>query len=81
MFYLIEPWGWQNTEYMLGKIVSEMFTLASKGKKSFAPIDFMRNLSEIETEPDMTPEELSEYRKTHREEIIAAAKRDMGIKK
>lgn len=80
MFYLIEPWGWHNTEYLLGKVMSGMFEIAFKGKKAFPPKNFMRDLADIDTTPSMTPEELSEYRKAHKEEIIAQAKRDMGIK-
>lgn len=78
LFYLIEPWGWHNTEYMLGKIVSSLFDIAARGKKSFRPKQFMRELAEIGTA--MTPEEIKAYRLEHRDEIIAQAKRDMGVK-
>jgi hypothetical protein len=78
LYYLVEPWGWHNTEYLTAKIEAALFEIATKGKKSFTPKQFMRDLTNVNVTP--SPEEIAEYRKTHRDELIAAAKRDMGIK-
>ena len=79
LFYLLEPWGWQNTEYLVGKVMSGIFDIAAKGKKSFLPKQFMRDFYKDLTEP--TEAEIIKYRKEHsRDELIAMAKRDMGVK-
>jgi len=46
LFYSLEPWGWHNTEYILGSILA-MLANVNRGKKGKAkkPTDFMRNAS------------------------------------
>lgn len=81
LMYLLEPWGWEETEYQFAKLRSELWAIAHKGKKQFKAIDFMRDLTKwiFEVQPtDMTPEELKAYREEHRDELRAMAKRAFG---
>jgi hypothetical protein len=85
LMYLLEPWGWEEQEYRFGKMLAEMWTIANKGKKQFKAIDFMRDMTKVyklyeDDIDDMTPEELKQYRKDHREELRAEAKRAFGVK-
>jgi len=85
LMYLLEPWGWEEQEYRFGKTLAEMWTIANKGKKQFKAIDFMRDMKSVyklyeDDIDDMTPEELKQYRKDHREELQAEAKKAFGIK-
>jgi hypothetical protein len=42
-FYTLEPWGWQNAEYILGSIVATLYNVnRTKGKKAKTADDFMR---------------------------------------
>lgn len=86
LFYMLEPWGWPEQEYRLGRVLSEMFFIANHGKKNFTPKQFMRDMSEAYKLGDdfdislMTREELKAYREEHRDELIAEAKQAFGAK-
>ena len=43
LMYLLEPFGWQNNEYLFGKLMSVIAT--GKSKKAFKVKDFMRDLA------------------------------------
>lgn len=76
LYYLIEPWGWHNTEYLLGRLLAEIYHIASRGKQRFTPKQFMRELDKIELPPDLSGMTKDERKKYIRE----CAKRDFGIK-
>lgn len=80
LMYLLEPWGWQNQEYLVGKILSGMFYIANKGKKKFLPKDFMRDmLSYYEVKEVPTKEERDAYIDEHRDELRTEIKRQFGL--
>lgn len=81
LFYMLEPWGWQNDEYLTATITSRIYNVNCGKKKQRGAVDDMRNmqksvLEQLKPAPDlsaMTPEDRKAF-------IIAAAKRDFGGK-
>ena len=76
LYYLLEPWGWQNDEYH-SAVNSAMLYNINRGKNKAKsaddfmrdlPADFMRELDKPQVE-EMT-----------REEIVKQIKKDFGIK-
>jgi hypothetical protein len=82
LFYLIEPWGWHNTEYLFGKLMSVIAAFSGrtqKGKKISA-LDFMREdiagiKGELEIEAMIEGKSDEEIREMKKE----MAKRAFGI--
>jgi hypothetical protein len=78
LFYMLEPWGFQNDEYRTASILTMLFNINRGKRKSKSEKDFMRNLPKkvLEEIRKLTadPEEMTD------EEIIAAAQRNFGIK-
>jgi hypothetical protein len=75
LFYILEPWGYHNTEFLFGKLLAVLYTLASHDKTNYTAKQFMRDNTKIATEPDMsemTTEERHEY-------IIMRAKEAFGV--
>ena len=78
LFYMIEPWGFENDEYRTAVILAMLHNLNQvKKNKMKQPKEFMRDmqgevLRRIQPRPD-----LSEYT---REQIIELIKKDFGIR-
>lgn len=45
LFYMIEPWGWQNLEYLFGKLMSVIAAFSGRTQKgkNVSAKDFMRD--------------------------------------
>ena len=74
LFYLIEPWGWQNEEVNISRIIAMQHN--SHAKKAKAAEEFMRDtageiLKQLQEEPDVA--EIS------REDLIKIIKKDFGV--
>ncbi|MCZ2155743.1 MAG: hypothetical protein LC114_17900 [Bryobacterales bacterium] len=78
LFYLAEPWGWQNDEYHFAALLAMLYN-ANRGKKGKARDvkDFMRNMQEAVLKELQDAPDISEMT---REQIIAMVKRDFGIR-
>jgi hypothetical protein len=76
LFYLLEPWGWHNSEYHAAVNMAMLYNInRSKGKPKEVK-DFFRDmpkeiLDQLKEAPDVN--ELS------REDIIKRIKKDFGI--
>jgi hypothetical protein len=87
LFYMIEPWGWQNTEYLASAIMTTLLNLQVKKKDQKKPTHFIRDMAggilkqleaqrvqrkEQEKIASMTIEERREY-------LIPIIMHDMGV--
>ena len=81
LFYLLEPWGWQNEEYYAAVNMAMLYNInRSKGKVK-EPKEFMRDLEgellkQLEAERDLADLSVDEQR----EILIRQVKKDFGIK-
>jgi hypothetical protein len=77
LFYLVEPFGFENDEYRLASILSMLFNVNRSKGKARNPKDFMRDmqrevLKHIKAQPDVST--------LSRDELIALIKKDFGSK-
>lgn len=78
LFYLVEPFGFENDEYRAASLLAMLYNInRSKKGKAKEIKDFMRDmakivLEQIKEQPD--PREMS------REELIRHVKKDFGIR-
>ena len=77
LFYLLEPWGWQNDEYYAAVNIAMQYNINRGKAKVKEPKEFIRDmqgelLKQLEAERDIT--EMS------KDEIIKQVKKDFGIK-
>jgi hypothetical protein len=81
-FYMLEPWGWENNEYLFAMLAARIHNNnVSKQSDALDATSFMRDmdklvLEELKEKPDL--EELPIEKR--REIILAAVKKDFGIK-
>jgi len=77
LFYLIEPWGWQDAEYRTAAVLSRLYNVNSgKGKQREVKDDMRDMTGEIlkRLEGSPIPDDMPFEQK--RELILAAIKRD-----
>jgi hypothetical protein len=88
LFYMIEPWGWVNTEQQVSRILAMLLNLKVKKNDRKQPSYFIRNvandiINQIEAQR-MKQIELKRLDSMTREEkrayLIPIIKRDMGVK-
>lgn len=82
IYYLLEPWGWENLEYLAGSVLAMLYNV-NRGKKGKAkePKHFMRDmeaalLKQLKEMPDIDNMPNEEKR----EHLIRQIKQDFGIK-
>ena len=76
LFYLLEPWGWQNEEYHAAALMTLLYNVnAGKGKGKKVE-DFMRDLGKTLLEELEPAPNISEM---PREKVLALIKRDFGL--
>ena len=47
MYYMLEPWGWHNTEYLFGSVLAMLYNInRRKNDRARRPEDFMRNMEQ-----------------------------------
>jgi hypothetical protein len=88
LMYMIEPWGWHNTEYLVSEILAMLLNLKVKKKDQKQPSHFIRDIigsifkqfekrkmqrKQQDMLDAMTPEERHDY-------WLPIVKRDMGVK-
>ena len=77
IFYMLEPWGWENEEYLSAAQIATQYNInRGKGKPAKQPKEFMRDLRKMILAEVQKPalETLS------REELIKIIKQDFGVK-
>jgi len=82
LLYLLEPWGWQNKEFLFGKLMSVVAAFSGRAKKGVSAKDFMREdiggiKGELSVEAmlaDKTPEEIKEIKKSRIKQIFGIFK-------
>ena len=81
LYYVLEPWGWQNDEYRTAVLLAQNYNMR-KPKKSHArkPSDFMRDMFKAAIREMSEPPDMAGMTDEQRREFIKAQiKKDFGI--
>jgi hypothetical protein len=81
-YYMLEPWGWENNEYLFGMLAARIYNNnVSKSKDAKDASAFMRDMDNLVLDALKEKPNLEDLPiEKRREVVIAAIKKDFGIK-
>lgn len=76
IFYMLEPWGWENNEYLTAALMALLYNMNRGEGKARKVSEFMRDM---ETEVLNELQEKPNIEDLPREKVIELIKKDFGI--
>jgi len=76
LFYLLEPFGFENNEYLIAAILAMIYNVNRAKGKAKQPKDFMRNMLASLVKQIQQPSDITAI---PREKLIRQIKKDFGI--